>query len=78
MNNLKLLRIRKEFTVDNNLNWNLILHALSYKIQQLEEKVMICNCCEEYTHKLDDTKAELLAYKDEYRNVLIAQQKSNK
>lgn len=61
-----------------NLNWNLILRALSYKIRQLEEKVMICNCCEDYSNQLDDVKAELSAYKDEYRNVLIAQQKSNK
>lgn len=64
--------------MENNLNWNFILIAMSCKIQQLEEKVMICTCCEEYTHKLEDTKAELLEYKNEYRNVLIAQQKSNK
>ncbi len=64
--------------MDNNLNWNIILQAMSYKIQQLEEKVMICNCCEEYANKLDGVQAELLAYKNEYRNILIAQQKSNK
>ncbi|WP_410745316.1 hypothetical protein [Clostridium neonatale] len=64
--------------MDNNLNWNIILQAMSYKIQQLEEKVMICNCCEKYANKLDDVQAELLAYKNEYRNILIVQQKSNK
>ena len=64
--------------MDNNLNWNLILHALSYKVQQLEEKVMMYNCCEKFNFMLDDVKAELLAYKTEYRKVLIAQQKSNK
>lgn len=64
--------------MNSNLNWNLILLALQYKIQQLEEKVMICNCCENYFHMLDDVRTELEDYKAEYRNVLIAQQKSNK
>lgn len=64
--------------MDNNLNWNLILQALSYKIEQLEEKVMMCNCLEQFNFMLDDVKAELFAYQTEYMRVLIAQQKSNK
>lgn len=57
--------------MDKNLNWNLILTALNYRIQQLEEKVMICNCCEKFNFMLDDVKAELLAYKTEYTKVLM-------
>lgn len=64
--------------MDNNLNWNLILQALSYKIEQLEEKVMMCKCLEQFNFMLDDVKAELFAYQTEYMRVLIAQQKSNK
>lgn len=77
MRNSKIL-VGKEKNMDKNLNWNLILNALNYRIQQLEEKLMICNCCEKFNFMLDDVKAELLAYKTEYRRVLIAQQKSNK
>ena len=60
------------------MNWNLILNALNYMIQQLEEKLMICNCCENFNFMLDHVKAEMLAYKIEYRRVFIAQQKYNK
>lgn len=57
------------------INWNLILLALGYKIKQLEQNIIICNCCDEYTHKLKDVEAELNAYKEEYKKVLIEQQK---
>lgn len=63
--------------MDNELNWTLILHSLDYKIQQLKQNVMICNCCEQYYHELENAKAELLEYEKEYRKVLIAHQKSN-
>lgn len=59
----------------NKINWTYISLALGYKIKSLEEKVMICNCCEEYTHNLDAVKNELAIYKEEYRKVLIEQQK---
>ena len=59
------------------LSWNYILLALGYKIKEIEQRVMVCNCCEEYTHKLKDTENELNIYKEEYRKVLIEQQKYN-
>lgn len=67
--------------MENDLNWSLILHALSYRIQDLHEKIILCDNCKDYKDykdKLDNLKSEWLEYKNEYRNVLIAQQKSNK
>lgn len=60
-----------------DLNWNVILQAMSYKLQQLEEEVMICHACEQYVNEIDAAEAELSEYKKEYERVLIAQQESN-
>ena len=64
--------------MNNKINWNYILLALGYKIKEIEQRVIVCHCCDEYTHKLEDTQNELKIYKEEYRKALIEQQKSNK
>lgn len=75
MENVENLKNIKD---DDKINWSIISLSLAFKIKNLEQQMMICNCCEEYTYKLMNYQNELEIYKKEYRKVLIEQQKANK
>lgn len=63
----------------NNLDWNLILRALSHRIEQLKTSIEMYNHNpDQHIHDLEVANHELEICKKEYRQVLIAQQQSNK
>lgn len=63
----------------DNLDWNLILRALSHRIEQLKASIEMYNHNpDQHIHDLEVANHELEICKKEYRQVLIAQQQSNK
>lgn len=63
----------------DNLDWNLISRALSHRIEQLNTLIKMYNHNpDQHMHDLEVVEHELEICKKEYRQVLIAQQQSNK
>lgn len=63
----------------DNLNWSLILRALSYRIEQLKVLIkMYSHNPDQHMHDLEVAEHELEICRKEYEQVLIAQQQSNK
>lgn len=63
----------------DNLNWSLILRALSHRIEQLKALIKMYNHNpDQHMHDLEVAEHELEICRKEYKQVLIAQQQSNK
>lgn len=63
----------------DNLNWSLILRALSHRMEQLKALIKIYNHNpDQHMHDLEVAEHELEICRKEYKQVLIAQQQSNK